>query len=235
MLERAGLAGVEALVVTGTCIRTATAAAELCSSPAAQQHGLYFTAGIHPHNAKVRRHACNGCNALEWQMLLLTGWLTCTHLVLPPTLLQDCTDSTLDALRRLAAHERCVAIGECGLDFNRNFSPPEVQERWFAAQVELAEELQLPLFMHCRDAGARFAALLAAHRRSVPGVVHCFTGGRDELEGLLAAGLHIGITGWCADDRPERGGAELAALLSLIPGRHSCQAGWPCPGLCCMH
>jgi Tat protein secretion system quality control protein TatD with DNase activity len=43
--------------------------------------------------------------------------------------------------------------GECGLDFNRNFSPPEVQEQWFAAQVKLALQLQKPLFMHCRDAG----------------------------------------------------------------------------------
>ena len=71
--------------------------------------------------------------------------------------MQGCDDSTLAELRRLAAHPRCVAVGECGLDFNRNFSPPEAQERWFAAQIELAEELGLPLFMHCRDAGERFA------------------------------------------------------------------------------
>lgn len=56
------------------------------------------------------------------------------------------------------------------------------------------------------------------HRRGVNGVVHCFTGSRAELEAFLEMGLHIGITGWVADDRPERGGAELAALLPLIPG-----------------
>ena len=51
-----------------------------------------------------------------------------------------------------------------------------MQERWFAAQLELAEEVGLPLFLHCRDASDRFAALLAAHRRAAPGVAHCFTG-----------------------------------------------------------
>jgi TatD DNase family protein len=127
-------------------------------------------------------------------------------------------------LRELASHPRCVAIGECGLDFNRNFSPPEAQERWFAAQVQLAEELQLPLFMHCRDAGQRFAAILSEQRRTVPGVVHCFTGSKEELEACLEQGLSIGITGWVCDDRPERGGAELAALLPLIPGM--CQQQW---------
>ncbi|KAL4449421.1 hypothetical protein ABPG77_007065 [Micractinium sp. CCAP 211/92] len=181
VLERAAQAGVAAIIVTGTCVRTSRAAAALCDSPAERRHNLYFTAGVHCHNAK------------------------------------GCDEHTLGALRQLAAHERCVAIGETGLDFNRNFSPPEVQERWFAAQVQLAEELRMPLFLHCRDAGARFADILRQHRRGVNGVVHCFTGSRAELEAFLEMGLHIGITGWVADDRPERGGAELAALLPLIP------------------
>lgn len=92
------------------------------------------------------------------------------------------------------------------------------------------------------------------HRRGVDGVVHCFTGSQAELEAFLEMGLHIGITGWVADDRPERGGAQLAALLPLVPGasaegcgRHPLRAhrmlmqlacnrpvfGWlPC---CCAH
>lgn len=56
----------------------------------------------------------------------------------------------------------CKIAGECGLDFNRNFSPPDVQEQWFEAQVKLALELRKPLFMHCRDAGAKFAEILTA-------------------------------------------------------------------------
>lgn len=61
-------------------------------------------------------------------------------------------------------------------------------------------------------------------------MVHCFTGSRAELEAFLGMGLHIGITGWVADDRPERGGAQLAALLPLVPGapagRQQCCPSW---------
>jgi hypothetical protein len=66
---------------------------------------------------------------------------------------------------------------------------------WPWLQVDLAEELDLPLFMHCRDAWARFFEVLRERRRGVPGVVHCFTGGEEELQTCLAMGLHIGITG----------------------------------------
>lgn len=118
-----------------------------------------------------------------------------------------------------------MAIGEAGLDFNRNFSPPSAQERCLAAQLELAEELGLPLFLHCREAGERMAALLRERRRASPGVVHCFTGSAAELEQFLAQGLHIGITGWLCDERPERGGAALAALLPRIPGGRPCGCG----------
>ena len=180
VIQRAAAAGLQALVVTGSCLRTTEAAAALCDD-SSHPLPLYFTAGVHPHNAK------------------------------------DCDDATIARLTALAAHPRCVAVGECGLDFNRNFSPPEVQERWFAAQIELAERLQLPLFMHCRDAGARFVELLGQHRRSAPGVVHCFTGTKGELEAALGAGLFVGVTGWVCDERPDRGGAALAALLPLIP------------------
>lgn len=59
--------------------------------------------------------------------------------------------------------------------------------------------------------------LCRVHRRSVPGVLHCFTGERGELEAALEVGLHVGITGWVCDERPERGGTQLAALLPSIP------------------
>ncbi|KAG2499368.1 hypothetical protein HYH03_002943 [Edaphochlamys debaryana] len=131
---------------------------------------------------------------------------------------KGCGPTTLADLRRLAAHPRCVAIGECGLDYNRNYSPPDVQEVWFERQVELAKELRLPLFLHCRDAGERFAEILSRHMPlPAPAVVHCFTGSRAELDLFLGLGLYIGITGWICDDRPERGGADLAALLPYIP------------------
>lgn len=108
-----------------------------------------------------------------------------------------------------------VAIGECGLDFNRNISPPEQQAYAFNVQLALAVECQLPVFLHCRDAHARFMAILQPWLSQLKGVVvHCFTGSREELEDCLAAGLSIGITGWVCD---ERRGLALRELLPHIP------------------
>ncbi len=127
----------------------------------------------------------------------------------------DCDDRTIATLRTLAAEPHVVAIGECGLDFNRDFSPREVQERWFEAQLELAAELRLPVFLHERDAADRMLAILARHRpRLVGGVVHCFTGTRATVEQYLALDLHIGITGWICD---ERRGASLVEAAGAIP------------------
>lgn len=118
-------------------------------------------------------------------------------------------------IRSLAANAAVVAIGECGLDFNRNFSTPAEQEIAFTAQLALAAELELPVFLHCRDAHERFISLLAPWLDKLPAaVVHCFTGTADELDSCLALGLSIGITGWVCD---ERRGLELRALLPRIP------------------
>ena len=127
---------------------------------------------------------------------------------------KNCTEQTMSGLRRLAAHKEVVAIGECGLDFNRDFSPRPLQEKWFEAQVALAEELHRPLFLHERDAQERFCAILKAVRKSVPAVIHCFTAGRDELRTYLDMGLHVGLTGWICD---ERRGMHLRGLVKEIP------------------
>jgi TatD DNase family protein len=127
---------------------------------------------------------------------------------------RNCTDRTIADLRRLAANEEVVAIGECGLDFNRDFSPRPLQEKWFEAQIALAEELQLPLFLHERDAEKRFCEILTTAKKSAPGVVHCFTGNGQALKAYLDMGLHIGITGWICD---ERRGIHLRELVRNIP------------------
>ena len=112
-------------------------------------------------------------------------------------------------------HPEVVAIGECGLDFNRNFSTPEEQERAFVAQLRIAAELNMPVFMHCRDAHERFMTLLEPWLDKLPGaVLHCFTGTREEMQACVARGIYIGITGWVCD---ERRGLELRKLLPLIP------------------
>jgi TatD DNase family protein len=123
--------------------------------------------------------------------------------------------SSPQGLRELAARQSCAAIGECGLDYNRNFSPPDVQRKCFEAQLALAVELGKPVFLHERDAFADFYAILKQYRAALPGaVVHCFTGGLRELQAYLAMDCHIGITGWVCD---ERRGSHLIPLLHLIP------------------
>ncbi len=120
-------------------------------------------------------------------------------------------------LRALAIRDEVVAIGECGLDFNRNFSTPQEQERAFSAQLQLAVELEMPVFMHCRDAHERFLALLDPWLDSLPGaVLHCFTGTREEAMECLNRGLYLGITGWVCD---ERRGLALRELLPAIPAQ----------------
>lgn len=125
-------------------------------------------------------------------------------------------DSTAPAsLRELYSHSPVVAIGECGLDHFRNFSPREDQERIFRQQLELAVELEAPVFLHQRDAHEHFIGILQEYRPSLTrGVAHCFTGGAAELEACLELDLYIGITGWICD---ERRGAHLKPLIRRIP------------------
>lgn len=119
------------------------------------------------------------------------------------------------AMRDLHRQPEVVAVGECGLDFNRNFSTPAEQERAFEAQLALAVESGLPLFLHERDAGKRMLEMLRSWRDDISAaVVHCFTGQRESLYGYLDLDLHIGLTGWLCD---ERRGHHLRELLGDIP------------------
>ncbi|KAB7619500.1 TatD family hydrolase [Alkalilimnicola sp. S0819] len=123
--------------------------------------------------------------------------------------------SGLALLRELASAREVVAIGECGLDFNRDFSPRPAQERAFEQQLELAAELRLPVFLHQRDAHARFVAILRAYRdHLVDAVAHCFTGDRGELRAYRDLDLHVGITGWVCD---ERRGQALREAVNDVP------------------
>src|SRR5512137_3071445 len=103
-------------------------------------------------------------------------------------------------LRRLMHEPGIGAAGECGLDYFRNFSPHEDQERAFRQQLELAAEVGKPVFLHQRDAHDAFMAILREYRARLPaGVAHCFTGDETELRDYLALDLSIGITGWICD------------------------------------
>jgi TatD DNase family protein len=172
VVARARQAGVESIIITGT-----TVGDSLHASMLADEHGLYATAGVHPHHAR------------------------------------ECDAHTIDRLKEAARHARVVAIGECGLDFNRNYSPHPDQEKWFVAQLELGMALGKPLFLHSRDAHPRFSEILRTFRPE-KAVAHCFTGEKDELHAYLELGLYIGITGWICD---ERRGTHLLKLVRDIP------------------
>jgi TatD DNase family protein len=176
VLQRAVLAGVSQLVVTG-----ASRAGSVRSLELARAHPglLWATAGVHPHHA------------VEY------------------------TDEADAEMRALLAHPEVVAVGECGLDYHRDFSPRPAQRRAFERQLQLAADTGKPLFLHQRDAHADFMAIMKGFDGRIgPAVVHCFTGTREECFDALDAGYFIGITGWLCD---ERRGQHLREFVKDIP------------------
>lgn len=127
----------------------------------------------------------------------------------------DYTAASAELIRSLAQKDVVVAIGECGLDYFRNYSPRHAQVEAFRSQLEIAADIGLPVFLHQRDAHDDFVKVLEP---LLPGltraVAHCFTGEDQSLEKLLEMGLSIGITGWICD---ERRGAHLKDIVSVIP------------------
>uniref|UniRef100_F1L895 Deoxyribonuclease TATDN1 n=2 Tax=Ascaris suum TaxID=6253 RepID=F1L895_ASCSU len=178
VLKRSKQAGLSKIMVTGTSVKQSEEARDLV-----RRHSgyLYFTAGVHPHDAK------------EFNV------------------------NTLDALRTLCNEPDCVAVGECGLDFNRNFSPQDQQRIAFEAQVKLACELKKPLFIHEREAHNDMVTILSRYRDALPpAVIHCFTGTAAEAEKYVEMGLYIGLTGFIWKDRSEDG-VKYALQNGKIP------------------
>lgn len=128
---------------------------------------------------------------------------------------KDAEPGWQERLRELVTGRSVRAVGETGLDFNRNFSPPDKQMEVFRAQLAIAADLGKPVFVHDRDSDGKVYDALREFAPHLAGVVvHCFTGIRKDLEHYLEAGFHVGITGWVCD---ERRGAELRRLVPLIP------------------
>ncbi len=125
----------------------------------------------------------------------------------------DLTDATLPTLQELAHEPEVRAVGECGLDYFRDFSPRDLQRRAFGWQLELAKATGKPVFLHQREAHEDFVAILKEHGVT-NGVAHCFTAGDQERDAYLELGLHIGITGWIND---ERRGLHLREVVKGIP------------------
>lgn len=124
-------------------------------------------------------------------------------------------EAARQTLTELAGEKAVVAVGECGLDYFRNFSPREDQLAAFQQQLEIAAETSLPVFLHQRDAHDDFVDVLEPMLPKLSrAVAHCFTGEHESLREYLSMGLWIGITGWICD---ERRGAHLYDIVGAIP------------------
>ena len=127
----------------------------------------------------------------------------------------DYTDESDTLIRSLVQKDVVVAVGECGLDYFRNFSPRDAQLNAFRRQLEIAKDTGLPVFLHQRDAHDDFVEVLEPALPDLSrAVAHCFTGEGESLREYLAMGLYIGITGWICD---ERRGKHLHDIVDIIP------------------
>ena len=127
----------------------------------------------------------------------------------------DYTDESDALIRSLVERDVVVAVGECGLDYFRNFSPREAQLDAFRRQLDIAKDTRLPVFLHQRDAHDDFVEILEPVLPDLSrAVAHCFTGEGESLREYLAMGLYIGVTGWICD---ERRGQHLHDIVNVIP------------------
>ena len=128
---------------------------------------------------------------------------------------KEFSDSHLKKMMELCEYDYVKAIGECGLDYRRNYSRKDDQIHCFVKHLELATSIDLPMFLHEREAYSDFLILLKEYVHLVEDVVvHCFTGNKKSLESYLDLGCYIGITGWITD--PKRG-YHLHDLIKYIP------------------
>ena len=111
-----------------------------------------------------------------------------------PSDVHGMTNADIDTLRKLAQHKKVVAIGEIGLDYHYDDASEEEQKLWFPPQLELSNELNLPVVIHDRESRGDCIRILKEHKIS-NGVVHCFSGSAETAKELLKMGLHISFTG----------------------------------------
>ncbi|KAI9006182.1 hypothetical protein BC832DRAFT_556316 [Gaertneriomyces semiglobifer] len=186
VLQLSKEANVTRIMVTGTSLAASREAVDMVQKWGANEFGvrLFATAGVHPHDATRTLQTRKGSYIGDIERLIMEN------------------------------KEQVVAVGECGLDFDRNFSTHEDQMIVFEEQMQLAQKLELPVFLHCRDAHEAFISVLKKYP-AVTGVVHCYTDpSPSHLKEYIDLGYCIGITGWVCD---ERRGTELASIVSMIP------------------
>lgn len=122
---------------------------------------------------------------------------------------------SIESLRKLLLHKEVVAVGECGLDFDRDFSPRKQQERCYEAQLDLACSIRKPLFLHERAAFNRFLSITQHFLPQLPKVVvHCFTGSLEEAKTYLDQGFYLGFTGAITDKKRF---SHLKQVIKYVP------------------
>jgi len=125
------------------------------------------------------------------------------------------THESSNELRKLLKQDHVVSVGECGLDFDRDFSPRPVQEKCYRAQLELAIEVNKPLFLHERSAFKRFNEITDEYLPKLPkAVVHCFTGTLHEAKTYLDKGFYLGFTGAISDQNRFK---HLEEVVKYVP------------------
>lgn len=124
-------------------------------------------------------------------------------------------EQSISELRKLLQLGHVISVGECGLDFGRDFSPRPIQEKCYQAQLELSIQTKKPLFLHERSAFKRFNEITDDYRSQLPeGVVHCFTGTLEEAKTYLDKGFYLGFTGAISDDRRFK---HLEEVIRYVP------------------
>ena len=166
----------------------------------------------------VNNICITGCNLPDSKKALEIAQLFPDNLITTCGIHPHYADS-FDKKSILEIHDICQntfvkAIGETGLDFNRNYSDKNKQIESFLNHIKIANKLNLPMFLHQRDAHQDFMDCINTEKPEVKCVVHCFTGQKNELEDYLINDFYIGLTGWICD--PQRG-SHLEELIPIIP------------------
>ena len=179
LIQRARRFGTHRLIVTAGSLQESRDALALCL--ARPDSNLFCTVGCHPTRAS---EACKGDAVTQSNY-----W----------SAMRQCVVDGVNA-------GKCVAIGECGLDYDRlSFAPKEAQLHVFPRHFKLAREFDLPVFLHDRNTAGDLSKIMNQHQsqhQGIKGVVHSFTGSMTEMQSHLSCGLYIGING-CSFKTPE--------------------------------
>ena len=159
-----------------------------------------------------------GCNLLDSKKALEIAQLFPDNLIttcgIHPHYADSFNKNSMLEIFDICQNNIVKAIGETGLDFNRNYSDKNKQIESFLNHIKIANKLNLPMFLHQRDAHQDFMDCINTEKPEVKCVVHCFTGQKNALEEYLIKDFYIGLTGWICD--PKRG-AHLEELIPIIP------------------